>query len=271
MPLISLPASEQALARSLLARAIAFNTKPVPSDALSLRVGEKRIGLLMPSTLKQIQSTDLSRWFVLDSDGINFVPTTDLNTALAQCARRFHDAGFFFQWRNEKLDIRCQDTQQTVAQAERGLFRYFGLPTACVYAVGLTDDNRIFMSRRSLNKQVDPGLWDALAAGLIASGENPEQALRREILEEAGLSASDYDLLGTWRHFRVCRPVEEGWMHEEAFCLNVRVNNPDAVHNIDGEVSDIELVEPSQLLARIEAQMVPWDTAIAFLTALVES
>lgn len=271
MPLISLSASEQALARDLLAQAIAFNTQTAPEDALPLWIGGKRCGLLLPAALHQIQTSALSDWFQMDPEKVVFTPNRELNSALAECARHFHDAGFFFQWRNELLDIRSATDELPVARAERGLFRYFGMTTACIYAVGITDDNRIFMSRRSLSKQVDPGLWDALAAGLIASGETPEQSLKREILEEAGLSASDYRLLGTWRRFQVSRPVEEGWMQENAFCLNVHVQNEDAVHNLDGEVCAIELVAPSMLLERIEARLVPWDTSVAFLTAFLNT
>ena len=131
------------------------------------------------------------------------------------------------------------------------------MATRCVYAVGTLEDGRIFMSRRSLTKQVDPGLWDCLAAGLVAAGEAPEVSLAREISEEAGLACGQWRTAGSWSRFPVRRPVEEGWMHEDALIMPVTVTDPARVHNTDGEVMAIELKSPDEVLERIAADLVP--------------
>lgn len=47
-------------------------------------------------------------------------------------------------------------------------------------------DGRILSMRRSLSKDAAPGIWEAVS-GRIEHGEEPLDAVRREILEETGL------------------------------------------------------------------------------------
>jgi 8-oxo-dGTP diphosphatase len=48
-------------------------------------------------------------------------------------------------------------------------------------------DGRILSMRRALSKDASPGVWEALS-GRIEPGEEPLEAVRREIQEECGLS-----------------------------------------------------------------------------------
>ena len=261
--------ADRARAQALLSHALKFNQQQRPAGTLDLWLNEHRIGLISEKTASEVCCGPLNFLFSRAPQGIVFAPKSSFNDDLALAAGVFHKSGFFFQWRNELLDVRDLDTGLVLAQAERGLFRYFGMATHCVYAVGYTKDGRIFMSQRSLSKQVDPGLWDTLAAGLMAAGESPQESLAREIAEEAGLFSGDYAAHGLLRQFSIRRPVEEGWMHEDAICQNIVVHSIENVHNTDGEVAAIELADPEKLLDRIAAGMVPWDSAVAFLTSLV--
>lgn len=270
MSMFFFSAAQQDLARRLLERALAFNSQTTPTNALPLKIAGRRAGLLLPHAIEQIRNCSLANLFRFEQDAVDFIPENSVNEALSLAARTFHDAGFFFQWRNELLDVVDIDDGTPFAAAERGLFRYFGLATRCVYAVGFTQNNRLFLCQRSFAKQVDPGLWDVLAAGLVSQGETPKQALAREIREEAGLTSADFQPLGRWHRFAVRRLVEEGWMHEEAFCMPVYVKNEKAVHNLDGEVCSVQCMSVATALERIEASLVPWDTAVALLSTLLE-
>ncbi len=271
MAAITLTAGQAARARSLLTEALAFNTKSPAADALALFVEGRRIGTLSPKAFDEIASSTLAHWFVREGRCVEFSPDVPLEAAFARAADVFHRSGFFFQWRDELLDVRDLMTGEIVSRAERGLFRYFGMATQCVYAVGVDQAGRIFMSRRSETKQVDPGLWDTLAAGLVSAGEAPFVSLRRELAEEAGLDEGYALEAGGFSRFAVRRPVEEGWMHEDAFCLKVFVQDARSVHNVDGEVSVIECAGVDALLSRIERRLVPSDSAVAFLTALLKA
>lgn len=49
-------------------------------------------------------------------------------------------------------------------------------------------EGRLFLQKRSLKKDVQPGRWDTSVGGHIAPGETIEEALKREVREEIGLS-----------------------------------------------------------------------------------
>ncbi|MBN2383032.1 NUDIX domain-containing protein [bacterium] len=49
------------------------------------------------------------------------------------------------------------------------------------------DQERLFLQKRSQTKFIQPGKWDTSVGGHLARGENPEQAARREMLEELGI------------------------------------------------------------------------------------
>jgi ADP-ribose pyrophosphatase YjhB (NUDIX family) len=58
-------------------------------------------------------------------------------------------------------------------------------PCACAILVG--PDGRILLTRRA--REPDAGLWD-LPGGFLEVDETPEQALRRELVEETGLEVT---------------------------------------------------------------------------------
>ena len=49
--------------------------------------------------------------------------------------------------------------------------------------------DQIFLQKRSLTKQIQPGKWDTAVGGHVHSGENIESALKREAEEELGLNS----------------------------------------------------------------------------------
>jgi 8-oxo-dGTP diphosphatase len=70
-------------------------------------------------------------------------------------------------------------------------------PLACVGAVIVDDDGRIFVQRRSPDRRLFPNAWDVVG-GHVEPGESLESALQREIAEETG-----------WRLFQLLGQVGE--------------------------------------------------------------
>lgn len=53
----------------------------------------------------------------------------------------------------------------------------------------LNPGGKLYLQKRSLTKDIQPGKWDTSVGGHVDYGENIEDALRREAREELGLSA----------------------------------------------------------------------------------
>ena len=57
--------------------------------------------------------------------------------------------------------------------------------------------SRIFLQKRSMTKDLCPGMWDTAVGGHVTYGEGVEEALYREASEELGLTAFNPIYLGT--------------------------------------------------------------------------
>lgn len=50
------------------------------------------------------------------------------------------------------------------------------------------DAGELFLQKRSMSKDIQPGKWDTAVGGHMDYGENVEEALRREVREELGIT-----------------------------------------------------------------------------------
>ena len=76
------------------------------------------------------------------------------------------------------------------------------VPRARCIASVLIQDDKVLLVKRLPHRRVYPNLWD-LPGGHIEGDETPEEALRRESLEELAIDPVEYRNLGT-----VLDPVE---------------------------------------------------------------
>ena len=65
------------------------------------------------------------------------------------------------------------------------------LPHLVAAVIVRDSTGRIYVHRRTDTKDVFPGLHDAMAAGTVVAGEDPEQTAHRELAEELGISGVD--------------------------------------------------------------------------------
>ena len=69
-----------------------------------------------------------------------------------------------------------------------------------VHVLVFNSSNELFLQKRSMSKDVAPGKWDTSVGGHVNSGETLEEAVRREMEEELGITGSDLDFLYTYIH-----------------------------------------------------------------------
>ncbi len=62
---------------------------------------------------------------------------------------------------------------------------------AVVHLYLFDSQGRLYLQKRSRNKDTCPGLWDSSVGGHLGSGESAAHALEREVREELGIALGD--------------------------------------------------------------------------------
>lgn len=101
------------------------------------------------------------------------------------------------------------------------------------------DDNSVLFMKRSSDKPSFPNYYEATAGGSALQGENAEEAVKRELMEESGLKLSKLKLF--------YQTTEEQYhMHLDKF-IGWTKENKDAVRYQEGETDGHIWVKPQDL------------------------
>ena len=191
-----------------------------------------------------------------------------LNVVLERIALALRDAGCLRAWRGELLDVVGEG--RVLGRIERAAVRPLGMLTQAVHLNAWSPDGRMWVARRALDKPTDPGLWDTLAGGLAASGEDLDAALLRESHEEAGLRAIDLVVHGPLRTvLRMHRRLPEGYQVENLLLSDCTLDAAAAPANLDGEVSEIRCIDVPQLWGMLCNGRFTLEAELAILDSLM--
>nr|MBF0685873.1 NUDIX domain-containing protein [Pseudomonas sp.] len=237
---------------------------PPPVQSLRVYVGERPCGWASPQAAQALRhafpSYEKNKEFKLPADA----------DILADVAVALREAGALNGWRNELLDIICE-TGTTVSRIERAVMRPLGLATQSVHLNAFTPDGNMWIAQRSPHKSTDPGMWDTLVGGLIASGETPALALLRESHEEAGLLPSDLVRRREIGRFVVSRQVPEGYQVEAVTVTDCVLDAACQPVNQDGEVALIRTAHPAEALDMIQAGLFTTEAALSILLSMKQA
>ncbi|MBR3278791.1 MAG: NUDIX domain-containing protein [Lachnospiraceae bacterium] len=102
--------------------------------------------------------------------------------------------------KGELWDLYDRDGNRTGETFVRGFGNFQNIPEGRYHLVVdllvLHEDGTYLLTKRSDEKDVYPGFWEASAGGSALSGEEPRQAALRELSEETGLTPDSLELVG---------------------------------------------------------------------------
>jgi len=103
-------------------------------------------------------------------------------------------------YKTEIFDIVNTD-DQVIGQAERS--EVHGNPDLIhrvIHILVFNSDGQIYLQKRSLTKDVQPGKWDTSVGGHLDSGESYSDAAIREMKEELGIEGVTLEFLYSYLH-----------------------------------------------------------------------
>jgi len=187
---------------------------------------------------------------------------------------RWHKQSRLPAWRNEAFAVHSAGAIHPRFRLERIAARHLGFRTGAVHVNGLSADGRtMWLARRSMAKDSDPGLLDNMVAGGVSAGEPIEQCLWRECWEEAGIQASGEEAalfhsgLRPLRclHIQGVEGLDGPWPHirrERIYAFSLELPSGFVPSNQDGEVSEYLCVDRARLRHLIAEGALTRDAAI---------
>ena len=91
---------------------------------------------------------------------------------------------------DESVDL-VDESDRVIGQVTRAAMRRDRLRHRAVFIAVTDGSGRLLVHRRSAHKDIWPGWCDIAVGGVVTAGEGYEEAARRELAEEIGLTAVD--------------------------------------------------------------------------------
>ena len=88
---------------------------------------------------------------------------------------------------NEEIFDVVNERDEVVGQLPRREVHRLGLMHRAVHVLVFNAAGQVFLQKRSMTKDRQPGLWDSSASGHLAAGEDYDACAVRELREEIGL------------------------------------------------------------------------------------
>ena len=235
----------------LLQERISHASQEACTGSAKLWIGGFRCGWVFPAAVSTISDI---RGVYSDDAGVHIGQDISagrqLDELLANVAQKLRLAGQAPGWRNELLDVWCEDKR--VGAIERGVMRPLGLLTKAVHLNAWCESGQLWVARRSLTKATDPGMWDTLVGGLVGHAEPEDLALVRESEEEAGLAEDQITHRTPLRKIaQMQRQLKEGYQVEDVLTSECVLSDDVIPQNQDGEVMEIVSLPPIKLVEMI--------------------
>src|SRR6266403_5106688 len=226
-----------------------------PARAVPLLAGNDRIGLLRHDNAEALRR--FPDVFAVERDKVRLLLRGDVET-VSRAVDSVVDAlvaeNKVPKWSNETFDVAPRWGMPPIFRLDRSAVPFFGTRAYGVHLNGYLregDGLRLWVGRRSPDKQIAPNKLDNLVAGGIGSGHGIKQTLVKEAEEEAAIPAQ------LIRHAIPVGAVSYrmetrlGIRDDVLFVYDLEPPPDFVPENRDGEIVRFELMPASEVLERI--------------------
>ena len=145
---------------------------------------------------------------------------------------------------DEWFDV-VNERDEPIRRATRREVHATGLWHRAVHILVSDAGGRIFLQKRSMLKDLSPGLWDSSCSGHVDAGEDYDTAAVRELGEEIGVQLLAGVMPARW--FRIDPCEQTGW--EFVWVYQLRHDGPLTLE--PREIQYGEWVAPTEITARV--------------------
>jgi isopentenyl-diphosphate delta-isomerase type 1 len=163
------------------------------------------------------------------------------------------------QTSDEWFDV-VNERDEVIGRATRREVHATGLWHRAVHVLVFDAAGRVFLQKRSMLKDLCPGLWDSSCSGHLDAGENYDAAAVRELFEEIGIRTT----VAPERWFRINACIETAW----EFVWVYRLWHDGPLTLEPSEVQYGEWVVPPEISARIAARPADFCPSFKLLWAI---
>ena len=147
-------------------------------------------------------------------------------------------------WRDEPFPVAASHAAPILFTMERAAVPRFGVRAYGVHVNGIVRDGeslRMWIARRSPNKQTEPGKLDQIVAGGQPAGLGLRENLVKECAEEASIPAEIARRAVAVSAVSYCTERAEGLRRDVVFCYDLELPPDFVPENTDREVAGFDL------------------------------
>ena len=188
---------------------------------------------------------------ILNPDLKDFAERT---AAVADVTAQLKSDGLLPGWRGEPYSVNIGFSHPALLEIERAAVPLFGTRGYGVNLNGYVQDDeglRMWVGKRSWQKQTSPGKLDHLVAGGQPSGISLRDNLIKECWEEAGIPSELARQARSAGYVSFITEREEGLRHDVSFCYDLPLPADFTPQNIDGEVESFALWPIEQVIETV--------------------
>ena len=212
-----------------------------------------KVGWILPEDLPLFEQSPAL--FAVESERVELLgePSSpkERSAQLDVVLRQWRDQGYINGWRDEHYLI--SDSEGTpLFSIERSATALLGVLNLGVHLNGFvrrTDGIWLWMARRARNRPRYPGKLDQMVAGGMTAYQSPQQVMKRECQEEAGVPMTLAETLKSVGLVTLCHHNSKGQLRREIiYTYDLELPETFQPCNQDGEVEEFQLMPIAEVM-----------------------